>query len=59
MLVESGLALALEGESRVFPRCGGGVWTPAVCLGQVLVDRLAKTGTTFDVKLLPKKGGQI
>ena len=45
MLVESGLALALENEQ--LPRRGG-IWTPAPCLGRVLLKRLESTGTTVE-----------
>lgn len=47
MLVESGLVLALEGD-RV--KVGGGVWTPAVCQGQVLTERLVKSGSSLTVE---------
>lgn len=44
MAVESGLALALEGD-----RCkNSGVLTPASCQGEVVLERLLKTGTAFE-----------
>jgi len=46
MLVESGLALALDGDKISAP---GGVWTPASCQGPVLLRRLEATGTTIRV----------
>jgi len=49
MLVESGLALALE-SSKI--KVGGGVWTPAVCLGRTVLDRLIKGETTMHVENL-------
>jgi short subunit dehydrogenase-like uncharacterized protein len=46
MLVEAGLCLALdEPFAEVEARRGGGVWTPASCLGPVLLGRLCATGT--------------
>lgn len=49
MLGEAGLALAVDGD-----RCSteGGVLTPAVALGDVLVERLRRQGFTFDVASL-------
>jgi short subunit dehydrogenase-like uncharacterized protein len=47
MLVESGLALALEGDKI---RVGGGIWTPAACQGEVLKDRLVATGSFFAIE---------
>jgi len=46
MLVEAGLVLAHE-PTRV--KTGGGVWTPAVCLGEALKDRLVATGSSFQI----------
>jgi short subunit dehydrogenase-like uncharacterized protein len=45
MLVESGLTLSLDG-AKLRSRAGG-VFTPAACQGEALLDRLLKTGTTF------------
>lgn len=42
MLVESGLSLALQNEQL---ETGGGIWTPAPCLGGTLLQRLVQTGT--------------
>ncbi|KAA8492672.1 putative trans-acting enoyl reductase [Porphyridium purpureum] len=47
MLVESGLALALDAD-KIESRGRGGVLTPAVCQGKVLLDRLIKTGSSFE-----------
>ncbi|KAJ1415215.1 Saccharopine dehydrogenase-domain-containing protein [Ochromonadaceae sp. CCMP2298] len=47
MLVESGLVLALEGDKV---RVGGGVWTPAACQGDVLMQRLLATGCSLVVE---------
>jgi short subunit dehydrogenase-like uncharacterized protein len=44
MVVESALALSLEAD-RI--KSGGGVFTPACCQGEVLLERLCKTGTDF------------
>eukprot|EP00929_Paragymnodinium_shiwhaense_P092146 TRINITY_DN5201_c0_g1_i1.p1 TRINITY_DN5201_c0_g1~~TRINITY_DN5201_c0_g1_i1.p1 ORF type:complete len:403 (-),score=77.62 TRINITY_DN5201_c0_g1_i1:381-1589(-) len=43
MAVEAGLAISLEGEK--FP--GGGVFTPAACQGDVVLQRLLNTGSSF------------
>lgn len=47
MLVESGLSLSLEGD-RI--PVGGGVWTPASCMADVLLERLCNTGTKFCIE---------
>lgn len=47
MLVESGLALALEGDKI---KVGGGLWTPAACQAEVLLRRLVDTGCTFEIE---------
>jgi short subunit dehydrogenase-like uncharacterized protein len=47
MLVESGLSLALEGDKI---KSGGGVFTPAACQQEVLLQRLIKTGSSFEIK---------
>jgi short subunit dehydrogenase-like uncharacterized protein len=47
MLVESGLALALDGD-RI--KATGGVWTPATCQGDVLLERLIRTGSSFEIR---------
>lgn len=44
MAVESGLALSLDGAK--IPATGG-VFTPAACQGEVLLERLLNTGSTF------------
>jgi short subunit dehydrogenase-like uncharacterized protein len=53
MLVESGLCLALE-EDKLPSKEAGGFWTPSSGLGDVLMDRLVKTGTDFQVRAVPK-----
>ena len=45
-LNRTGLVLAHD-SSRV--KTKGGVWTPAVCLGEALIDRLVATGSSFQV----------
>jgi short subunit dehydrogenase-like uncharacterized protein len=49
MLVESGLALALE-EHRI--KVGGGSYTPAACQGEVLLERLVTTGSSFHLEIV-------
>jgi len=46
MLAESALALAFDDN---LPQRGGGQWTPALALGQPLIDRLVRTGIQFAV----------
>ena len=46
MLGESAMCLLLDGPEL---SQGGGVWTPASCMGMRLVDRLRAAGMTFDV----------
>lgn len=46
MLAESALALAFDHD---LPQVGGGQWTPALALGQPLVDRLVRAGIEFTV----------
>lgn len=52
MLVESALCLALA-ESDL-PAKQGGFWTPSTALGNVLMQRLEKTGTEFTYAIVPK-----
>ena len=52
MLVESGLTLALEADRLP---AGGGVFTPASCQGPVLLERLTRTGTSFNIRKLEAK----
>jgi short subunit dehydrogenase-like uncharacterized protein len=47
MLVESGLCMALQSDSLT---CGGGVWTPAACLGSVLTKRLVDSGCELSIE---------
>ena len=49
MIVESGLVLALQLNEVKVP---GGVWTPAACQGQLLLNRLVATGTQFSIKAI-------
>jgi short subunit dehydrogenase-like uncharacterized protein len=46
MLGESALALAFDND---LPQRGGGHWTPALALGQPLIDRLVRAGIEFRV----------
>ena len=47
MLAEAGLVLALQGgEVKV----GGGLWTPASCQGELLLQRLLATGSAFRIE---------
>ena len=46
MLAESALALAFDED---LPERGGGQWTPALALGQPLIDRLVRAGIEFVV----------
>ncbi|MBC8120612.1 MAG: hypothetical protein H7Y22_02100 [Gemmatimonadaceae bacterium] len=48
-LCESALALVLDTDALPGGRERGGVLTPATGLGDVLVERLRKTGTTIQV----------
>ncbi len=47
MLGESALCLARDRDAT---RAGGGVLTPASCMGMALVDRLRREGMTFEVE---------
>jgi short subunit dehydrogenase-like uncharacterized protein len=53
MLTESGLSLALEEEK--LPSKGGGFFSPAYGLGNVLLKRLTDTGTYFQSRLKESK----
>ena len=46
MLAESALALVFDDN---LPQVGGGQWTPALALGQPLIDRLVRAGIEFKV----------
>jgi short subunit dehydrogenase-like uncharacterized protein len=50
MVAESGLTLALD-SNKLSP--GGGFFTPATGMGNVLLDRLCRTGTSFAVSVKP------
>ena len=50
MLVEAGLVLALEDESENKIKVGGGVFTPAACQGEILLQRLLNTGCTYTME---------
>eukprot|EP00941_MAST-03F_sp_MAST-3F-sp1_P001958 g1958.t1 len=52
MLVESGLCLAIDDEFKKIKSDKGGIFTPASCLGDVLLDRLMNSGTKFRVRTL-------
>ncbi len=47
MLVESGLVLVLQSNEITV---GGGIWTPAVCFGSLLMKRLITTGCSFNIQ---------
>ena len=51
MLAESAFTLAFD---QNLPQRGGGQWTPALALGQPLIDRLVRAGIEFSV--VPEKG---
>jgi len=56
MLVESGLCLALKTDRdriTATPQASaGGVFTPATCLGEVLLDRLVASGTYWNIQAI-------
>lgn len=54
MLVESALCMTGDHDADL-PIGGGGVFTPAAALGDVLLGRLMQTGTDFEIKLKRKK----
>jgi short subunit dehydrogenase-like uncharacterized protein len=55
MVVESGLCLALQEDALPSAGMGGGFMSPATGLGNVLLDRLIKTGAYFESKTYPAK----
>jgi short subunit dehydrogenase-like uncharacterized protein len=50
MLVEAGLALALQEKEITSTTCGG-LSTPAIGIGSVLTQRLINTGCSFHLSL--------
>jgi short subunit dehydrogenase-like uncharacterized protein len=50
MVAESGLTLALD-SNKLSP--DGGFFTPSTGMGNVLLNRLCRTGTSFALKVLP------
>lgn len=53
---ESALCFVKDQNSSI--NVGGGMWTPASCFGQILLDRICKTGSEFeyiDMKTNPNK----
>ena len=52
MLVESGLCLALR-ENDLPSKDSGGFWSPAAALGDVLLERLAESGTFISSHISP------
>jgi short subunit dehydrogenase-like uncharacterized protein len=52
MVTECGLCLALQEDQ--LPSQGGGFFSPAFALGDVLLKRLTDTGTYFNMKLTPE-----
>lgn len=53
MMVESALCLALQEQQLPHPK--GGVLSPAAALGNVLMERLVATGTTYAERIVPAK----
>jgi len=53
MLMESGLCLALQEDELPEAFRGGGFFTPSTALGTVLLERLLRTGTTFQSRTVP------
>ena len=47
MLVESGLVLALQSKEI---KVGGGLYTPAACQGELLLQRLIDSGSSFYIE---------
>ena len=50
MMIESGLSLAFQEDE--LPK-GGGFYPPAAGLGNVLMERITRTGTHFQVRTVP------
>ena len=50
MVAESALCLAFDGDKLSSP---GGILTPAVAMGEVLIERLQKAGIRFEVTEKP------
>lgn len=48
MMIEAGLCLALQEDE--LPIKSGGLMAPSAGLGDVLMDRLQKTGTSFQAQ---------
>lgn len=55
MLVESGICLAQQEKN--LPVKQGGFWSPSVALGDTLMERLLKTGTSMETRVIP--AGQV
>lgn len=53
MIVESGLCLALDASA--LPVHSGGFYSPAVAMGNVLLQRLCRTGCKFAARVVPLK----
>ena len=47
MLVEAGLVLALQSKEI---KVGGGLYTPAACQGELLLQRLIDSGSSFYIE---------
>merc|ERR1719491_1632863 len=54
MVAESGLSLALDAEN--LPVKGGGFFSPAVAMGDVLLERLCKSGWKYASRIVVKDG---
>lgn len=50
MLVEAGLALAMQENEITSSPCGG-IYTPAVGIGSILTRRLVNTGCSFHLNI--------
>lgn len=53
LMVESGLCLALEDEKDMRMQ-GGGFFSPAACMGDVLLKRLCDTGSMYSLRVSKK-----
>lgn len=57
MVVEAGLCLALDSDK--LPVQGGGFFTPAIGMGDALLERLCKTGSKFASRVVKVQGGNL
>jgi short subunit dehydrogenase-like uncharacterized protein len=56
MVVESSLCLALDVDKLPIPKNKGGFFSPAVAMGDVLLERLCRTGCKFASRVVPPSG---